>query len=412
MKPPFSFSKAAFTLIEVMVATVIVVILAGILISATDMTAKSFARTSAKIEQFSEARRGFEVVTRRLAEATLNTYFDYYDKSNEARPTLETRRGEVNYTKFVNFTPTTYGRQSELRFVCGPMNTTETDADIAPGGPEDRPTHGVFFQAPVGEVEDRDAIGMLDQTLNSWGYFVEIADDTDYIPKVLRQLNKPRRRSRLLEFRQPTELNPIYFPTYAGDASKQTAKVRNFWFLDGINKTGSDRPVRVVSENVIALILVPRLARADELARQKDKDLRLTSADDDKGVLCPQYFYDSALNTTRVPPAAPLASTEKPEDVNPKNQLPPVVQVVMIALDEASAARLDETTAGQRGFGLNLQSTLKRSVRLEDDVTTPDPNDGELNAIEAQLTNRHLSYRVFNSTVIIRGAKWSRAQAN
>jgi uncharacterized protein (TIGR02599 family) len=411
MKPPFSFSKAAFTLIEVMVATVIVVILAGIMISAVDMSAKSFSRTSAKIEQFSEARRGFEVVTRRLAEATLNTYFDYYDKDGEARPTLETRRSEVNYTKFMNFTPATYGRQSELRFVCGPMNTTETDTDIAPGGTEDRPTHGVFFQAPVGEVEDRDTIGMLDQTLNSWGYFLEIGEDTAYIPKVLRQLNKPRRRSRLLEFRQPTELNPIYFPAYAGAASKQKAKTRNFWFIDGINKP-TDRPVRVVSENVIAMILVPRLARPDELARIKDKDLKLASADDDKAALSPQYFYDSALNSTRVAPMAPLTATEKPEDVNPKNQLPPVVQVVMIALDEASADKLDRDTPGQRGFGLKFEEDLKRSVRLEDNASTPEPDDGELNTIEAKLTNRHLNYRVFNTTVIIRGAKWSRAQTN
>lgn len=410
MKPPLSSSQAAFTLIEVMVATVIVVILAGILISATDMTAKSFARTSAKIEQFSEARRGFEVVTRRLAEATLNTYFDYYDKNNEARPTLETRRGEVNYTKFMNFTPASYGRQSELRFVCGPMNTTSTDADIAPSDTEDRPTHGVFFQAPVGEVEDRENLGMLDQTLNSWGYFVEIAEDTDYVPKILRQLNRPRRRSRLLEFRQPTELNPIYFPTYAGDAFRVKPKERNFWFLDNINQTGSTRPVRVVSENVIALVLLPRLARADEVARQKDS--KFSGADDDKTVLSPQYFYDSALSSTRVAPAETLTSEFKPEDVNPKNQLPPVVQVVMIALDESSAAKLDETTPGQKGFGLNLQENLKRSVRMEDDTTTPEPDDGELSAIEAKLTNRHLSYRVFNTTVIIRGAKWSRAQAN
>ncbi len=402
-------SKTAFTLIEVMVASVIVVILAGILISATDLTAKSFARTSAKIEQFSEARRGFEVITRRLAEATLNTYVDYYDATGKARPTLLTRKvggvKEANYDTFINFAPTTYGRQSELRFVSGPM------ADLGANEEADRPTHGIFFQAPVGEVEDRDTIGMLDHTLNSWGYFLEVGEDAEYIPMILRQLNSPRRRSRLLEFRQPTEQNPIYFPDYPGDAGSQIPSVRNFWFIDGIDKT-ADRPVRVVSENVIALIILPRLSRNDEVARAKDPKLNITNPNDDRGVLCPTYAYDTALNTTRVAPATPLAASEKPEEVNPKNQLPPTVQVVMVALDEASASTLDRTTKGKKGFDLKLEEIFKRSVRLEDDRSTDEPDDGELNELEKKLIDQKLTYRVFNTNVIIRGAKWSRAQTN
>lgn len=413
MNPRNVSPRNAFTLIEVMVSTVIVVILAGILISATDLTAKSFSRTSAKIEQFSEARRGFEVVTRRLAEATLNTYWDYYNDKGEARPTLETRKGEKNYSSFVSFLPSSYGRQSELRFVSGPMNTGTKEAQIDPASTADRPTHGVFFQAPVGEVDDREKIGMLDQTLNSWGYFLEISEDRDYIPIPLAELNKPRRRSRLMEFRQPTEQNPIYFPPYSGDAANQTSAVRNWWFVDSINKE-TDRPVRVVAENMIALIVLPRLSRNDETTRAKDPKLSIASADDDRGVLCPSYFYDSALNANgiRVTPSKPLAVTDKPEEVNPKNQLPPTVQVIMVALDENSAARLDESTKDKPGFDLKTEDIFKRSVRLEDNATTDAPNDGELHELEQKLIDQRLTYRVFNSTVIIRGAKWSRAQSN
>src|SRR5437870_731932 len=111
-KHPALQSTQAFTLVEVMVSTVIVVILAGILISATDMTAKSFARTSSKIEQFSEARRGFEVMTRRLAEATLNTYYDYYDSANQPRPIFNGDPSNANYSASRNFVPVNYGRQS------------------------------------------------------------------------------------------------------------------------------------------------------------------------------------------------------------------------------------------------------------------------------------------------------------
>lgn len=391
--------QSAFTLIEVLVSTVIVVILAGILISATDMTAKSFARTSAKIEQFSEARRGFETVTRRLAEATLNTYFDYYDVNGNPRPTLESGPGEANAKALIDFIPSTYGRQSELRFTSGPMTK------LSPNSTADRPTHGIFFQAPVGEVSDREKFGMLDNTLNSWGYFLEIDNDTQFIPIPLRTVVQPRRRSRLMEFRQPTEVNPIYFPGYKGEPGKQVANIRNWWFIDGIDAT-ENRPVRVVAENIIAMIVLPRLSRVDEKNRQEQMNL---SASADKGVLCPEYFYDSALNSNHTPPLTLRA--DRPEEVNPKNQLPPVVQVVMIALDEASAGRLDAATAGVAGFGLNLQNVFQRSVRLEDNTDTPEANDGELQTIERVLINSKLTYRIFNTTVIVRGAKWSRAQS-
>ncbi|MEQ1859899.1 MAG: prepilin-type N-terminal cleavage/methylation domain-containing protein [Chthoniobacteraceae bacterium] len=418
MKPLPLPAREGFTLIEVMVASLIVVILAGILISATDLTARSFQRTSAKIEQFSEARRGFEVLTRRLAEATLNTYWDYYDKNGNPRPTTNTRRNESNYDVFKNFVPAAYGRQSELRFVSGPMNTGPKDEQIDPTGTADRPTHGVFFQAPIGEVDDRDTIGMLDQSLNCWGYFLEVDDDTKFIPKPLTDLVQPRRRSRLLEFRQPTEHNPIYWPPFAGAASAQKAEIRNWWFIGGAAVSGidteMDRPVRVVSENIIALLIIPRLSRNDELARQNDPNLKFNGADDDRIVLSPTYFFDSALNTTRLLPNKPLTASERPEDVNPKNQLPPTVQVVIVALDETSARNLDEdpTTKGKPGFDLKLEEIFKRSLRLEDDRTTDKPSDGELSELEAKLIAKRLAYRIFNTTVIIRGAKWSRAQSS
>lgn len=394
--PKAAPALSAFTLVEVMVSTVIVVILAGILISATDMIARSFARTSAKIEQFSEARRGFEAMTRRLAEATLNTYFDYYDASGQPRPIFNGDPGSGNYQSSRDFVPMSYGRQSELRFVSGPM----TKLDPAASG-FDRPTHGIFFQAPAGEVEDRDAFGVLDQSLNSWGYFLEISDDTAFVPQILTGLVEPRRRSRLLEFRQPTEQNRIYWPLdLTTPPENQTPDKRNWWFIQDIDKTTSDRPVRVVAENVIALIIVPRLARQDEIARAT----RLTlSPGDDKGVLSPNYTYDSVLSSNHTPPL-------NDAEVNPRNQLPPVVQVVMVALDEPSAARLDELTKEKEGFDLKLEEIFERSVELEDNPSTPEANDGELSELETRLIDMKLAYRVFSTNVIIRGAKWSRAQ--
>ena len=81
MKRSASKSEAAFTLIEMMVATAILLGIAAIMIRTTGEAGQIFKRTAGKVEQFSEARRAYENVTRRLAEATLNTYWDYAYKN-------------------------------------------------------------------------------------------------------------------------------------------------------------------------------------------------------------------------------------------------------------------------------------------------------------------------------------------
>jgi hypothetical protein len=47
---------------------------------------------------------------------------------------------------------------------------------------------------------------------------------------------------------------------------------------------------------------------------------------------------------------------------------------------------------------------------LEDDPATPEPKDGDIAALEQKLTEERITYRVFTANVIIRAAKWSRAQ--
>ena len=70
-------SSAGFTLIEVLVASAVIVTLTVFLLNATDQAGQVFKNTSGKIEQFREARIAYESITRRLSEATLNTYWDY-----------------------------------------------------------------------------------------------------------------------------------------------------------------------------------------------------------------------------------------------------------------------------------------------------------------------------------------------
>jgi uncharacterized protein (TIGR02599 family) len=253
---------------------------------------------------------------------------------------------------------------------------------LAPGGAY-KPTHGVFFQAPVGEVEDEVANGVLDQALNTWGFFLEIADGREFVPDFLGDSQPSRWRSRLLELRQPTERLGIYPTTKPSNP--------HLWFLEPIYAKSS-RPVRVLAENVVALVILPRLARQDELARPG------------KPVLCPQYDYDSTRASNHTPPIKP----PDPE-INPKNQLPPVVQVVMVAIDDVSARRLAAEHAEQKDLGIKTDGLFEKSNLLEDNPATPEPGDGDLASLERQLVALRANYRTFSTNVAIRGAKWSKA---
>ena len=75
MKQPLR--TAAFTLVEVIVASGIVVVIMGVLLAMTDQTQRLVKSTSSKVEQFQDARVGFEALTRRLSQATLNSFWDY-----------------------------------------------------------------------------------------------------------------------------------------------------------------------------------------------------------------------------------------------------------------------------------------------------------------------------------------------
>jgi uncharacterized protein (TIGR02599 family) len=283
-------------------------------------------------------------------------------------------------------------------------------SDIDSADATNRPTDGVFFLAPLGEVADTTKYGSLDRTLNCWGYFLEWGDDTAYVPRILAGVVQPRTRTRLMEFRQPTEQNAIYTPGSTKPLSSQNMTERNYWFLQPINLPAASRPVRVLAENVIALLIVPRLSQTDERAR-----LKLLGGSMNQNVpLSPFYLYDSTQNSNlapangQPPPAVPAGA--HPEQVDPKNQLPPVVQVVMVALDEDSARKLDQYNHTDPQSGLATNSLFKNSWKLEDDPGTTTPDDGELSTLETKLIGQNLNYRIFDTNVTVRGAKWSRAQ--
>jgi hypothetical protein len=307
------------------------------------------------------------------------------------------------------------------------------------------PTHGIFFAAPLGLVNspDQPIYGAMDNLLNTWGYFVEINSDANPAlnsrPNFINSANTQaqRWRGRLMEFEEPTENMCSYDVTYTPGNVKQRD-----WFEQSLQIVGSARPVRVMAENVIALIFLPKLSTVDENARQ---------AAGYTGVLSPEYTYDSTVvspsaNSGSAPavgathnlcPTSMNPSTN-PLDaggVDPRNQLPPEIQVIMIAIDERSAQRLiDLTNAGASGpaaSNTTLQDPTLGGIYTSGNAPlfttalTGSPTGGYTNQLgDAQtagtdlytftqaLVAMKLTYRIFSTDVTIRGAKWSRAQTD
>lgn len=341
--------RKGFTLVEILVSTAILAMLLVILLSITSQATTMWRYANGRIEQFRQAREAFDLISRRLSQATLNTYWDYDDPA----------------------APNRYIRQSELRFLSGP---TENLA----GTPSDGkrwPSHGVFFQAPLGAFQpgQTNLLG-LNSLLNTWGYFVEFGSDSAFRPSVLDASPvAPRYRFRLCELIQPATDLSIYNST-SGTGSDGKAKNLSYtgrdWFTTPLSASGT-RPVHELAENVIAFVLLPKLPAEEDASGAQ---------------LAANYLYDSTATSAQA-------------KFNPKNQLPPLVQMTMVCLDENSARRL-ENGAVMPDLGLGPLFTDAASY------------DADLRKLEQALAQRHLSYRVFTTTVRLREAKWSSDQQN
>lgn len=368
MKTTMFLPKRGFTLVELLVGMGVLVLMFGLLMSATNQVVRTVSQTTANVEQFRGAREAFERLTTRLSQATLNTYWDYtYDK---------TKTPPV---------PTGYQRRSELRFLSGRA------ADIIPtaASTSKKLGHAVFFNAPLGNAEMNENRG-LENLLNVSGFFVEYSQDTDFRPKFIGAEVPAKWRWRLMEYVPSSERFSVYRKT-SGTAQQADNYIGKDWIFDtrrGDNQQTKtfQQLVRPVVDNVVALVLVPRLSRIEEEKEQ--------TGNKDESPLAKDYLYDS---TTK---------RDNPR-LNPRNQLPPVMQVTMVAIDEKSAELLNLRDADWDLF--NVSTKFKQSADLSKDLLREPGGPGSL---EQQLIDRKVSYRIFTTNVQIRGAKWSREQKN
>lgn len=239
--------------------------------------------------------------------------------------------------------PQQYLRKSELKFFSDAAGTGTLPGTAKTGSV-------FFFQAPVGYTTNTSYIGM-DSLLNTCGYFVSYTTNSGVPSHVSNAGNVYR--YRLMQVLVPAESNTIY----------QTNLGPTAWF-DAF--AGVARPV---ADNIIAVVVRPQ-------------DPGSAAADLPNN----QYAYDSTLNATNSP--QPVTA----------HQLPPVVQVTMVAIDETSAERIDSGSS----------QPTEISTALDGKFLNPANYQSDLDALVASLSAKNVNYRIFSSAVPIRESKWSK----
>jgi uncharacterized protein (TIGR02599 family) len=291
--------KRGFTLIELLVSMTFLVILMLVVTQVVGIVQRTWVRSNSRVSQFREARTAFDVISRTLSQATLNTYWE-----NEFDPLRTSLGQQINRAK-------NYVRQSELQFISGP---TATVLQGAAGNAANYPGHAVFFQAPLGVTRlvlatDAQAANTENMVnlLCGRGYFVEWGDDQPYRPPFLNGMNTVpiRQRLRLMEYSPTAEMNRIYDSTLRPLVNQQTGTNNGKrWFNEGANavlnslvkdkeKVETRAFTRPVAENILALVISPQVETTGNTSAAPYS-------------IAPQYLYDSTLITN---PGATTSST-------------------------------------------------------------------------------------------------------
>lgn len=355
--------QRAFTLVEVMLAMTVLAILMLVCTSALDQTQRSWQYARSKVDQFREARIAFDTITRHLAQAELNTYWDYYYKETDSYAPPED----------ISVPPSAYVRHSELQFQSGIAFQL-----IGPqANPLRYPGHAVFFQAPLGLSLQHPGLGSL---LNARGYYVEFdSDETDKPPFIVERGVPSRYRYRLMEYRPPADRGMTSKSLFQGNTiySKPAD-----WFRQDISTAS-----RVVAENILLLVIRPKVA--DSVAQTSGRNTWW---------IAPRYNYNSLDrdNTTNNVEGVRLLSNGT-VDQGTQHLLPPLVEITMVAIDEASGQNWSEAHDD-------------RPVNMLQEALAPFTDAAvyasDMVKLKTYLTGEKVNFRVFTATVALRNARW------
>jgi len=372
-----------FTLIELLVSMTFLVILMLVVTQVVGIVQRTWVRENSRVSQFREARTAFDVLSRNLSQATLNTYWgNEYD--NLGSDSLGQALAKAK----------SYVRQSELQYISGP---TSSLLNAVSGNAKSYPGHAVFFQAPLGITKLVAASGVQANTENmvnllcGRGYFVEWGNDAPYRPPFLNTLKTVpvRQRLRLMEYSPTAEMNRIY-----DNSLRPITEHSKEWFQDALtnvvqaNETVATRAfTRPIAENILALVISPQVETTGNTGTQPYS-------------IAPNYLYDSTL--TANPGATALAANPQ----GTRHLLPPILKVTMVALDERSGeflARQENESMRQKVLE-TAAALFKSASSYASDLAGTDNKPGTL---EQTLITNKLSYRVFTTTIALKQARWS-----
>jgi uncharacterized protein (TIGR02599 family) len=389
-------AAAGFTLVEMLVSMAILAIILAVLAQVTGALQVSVTQTTSAVHEFEAARDAFEVMTRRISQATLNSYYDRATNTGLTVPG--------------------YTRASELRFISGPASLSstslaQTSSPLFSGTNPYHPSNAIFFQAPLGKfsnsaLNSTPTISRLVQAMNTCGYFIEWNNDSsqsgglNIVPPFISNYT-PRWRYRLMEMIEPSDNLTIYSYTSGGaNISNSWTYSGKDWFQTPYQNSLSSSSVdyqcaRPIADNVICLAFLPMLAPQNAQYPQggapdgTSTDL-MASPSGQAGSL-----YDTSPPSGGGTP--PLSM----------NQLPPMVYVLMIAVDENSFARY------QALRGTSAMSTIPSNLGIDSPggnqgfltVSTyaarQDPTSGDISKVVAALNANRIRYRIFSTTVTL-----------
>jgi uncharacterized protein (TIGR02599 family) len=310
----------------------------------------AWKQAHSKVSEFREARRAFDRMVNAISQASLNNYlvYRYPNNTDPLTPPSKTQNAQ----------PNGYARFSELQFVCG--RSSSTGNPYLTGLPQNlSPGHAIFFQAPMGTTSEY----RLPTSLNGCGFFVQFGTDSTYRPDFLTTIGQQEvYRYRLYEYRSPTEKNRAYDPLSNTEGKR--------WYEDFAQWS------RPIANNVILLVISPRRSEADSSGNGVPTDI------------APNYSYNTK-------PATAMGNTAQAAS---DYQLPPMIGVTFVVVDEASAENLsiDNGDTPPLDDVVGTSSLFGQASRYNED----------LDAVIQGLVSRKINFRVFTATIPIRASKW------
>lgn len=353
--------QAGTTLVELLVAMVVALIMIAIMFAVFNQASITVRTAGSIMDAYQSAQAGFDIMTQRLSDATLNTYYDYDSAT----------------------APTTYLRHSDLHFYIGKNNNTYVST-LSPAANANS-GFSIYFQAPEGYSNGTGTYSNTPGLLNACGYFIEFGPETSYWPSLFTSGTfKPRYRYRLMQAIQSTEYNGIYADTET--LTPWPASSTTTW-VTPLNNTALP-----IAENVILLIAWPR----------EDPSVDSTGT-----FVSPDYQYNSRQG---YPPTAAAGTSAALQS----EQLPPILQITMVAIDETSAIRLQNGTTPPAAIEAALTGGTEGAAPSNGPglFTTASTTQyaADLATLEGLLISARIRYQLFTTSVTLRESKWSSGQ--